>query len=310
MLKSRAQASEGGNLAYRPSIGFSPSRSATLDSSDVHGDEERLLAEAERSALRDAEAARKGEEEMVEEEEEEMVEGEEDWVEVQSTESMYSQGSAPLDHPGFLSDPVSRQNSTSSMPRRKSSRRHPRAPTPAELSPVTEMPDTPRALEGQAVSHPAANVSLDARVSPGTADQSGGNFPLLTSTNFGKDSTLSAKSASCSSTAGFGSSSSGRTSRYPSLAPSSIGLSSHSGPRPDAGTDWHHPPSGLAGLTSLQIGPLQNPHSPVEERRGLSVVEPAPVKRAHLRDGTVSSLPEVERRDVMHGGIAGIDVAL
>ncbi|KAF8554842.1 hypothetical protein OG21DRAFT_1021377 [Imleria badia] len=315
ILKSRAQASEGVSLARSPSLGFSQSRSTTLDSSDVHGDEERLLAEAERTALRDAETDQR--EEVVEE----MVEGEVGLEEVESTESNYSQVSAPMD---YFSEPVPRQNDSLSVPRRKSSRKQARAPAPSnELSPVTEMPDTPRALEGQTVSRPASAAvasSLDVQVSHGApscpmssvVDQS---FPLLTSANFGKDSTTSGTSAGSISTAGWGSNSSGsgRTSRYPSLAPSSILQSSRSGPHSDAGTDWHHTPSGLAGLSSLQIGPMHNPHSPAEERperRDMLRADPVPVKRAHLREGTASSIPEVERRDVMQGGIAHIDVTL
>lgn len=305
MLKSRAEASEGVSLVHHPSIGFSQSRSTTLDSSDVDGDLERLLAEAERSALRDAGTVRG-------KEVEEMVEGEVGLEEVESSESSYSQLSAPMDQ---FSEPLSRQNGSLSVPRRKSSRKQGRMPAPpAELSPVTEMPDTPRVLEG--LSRPAsaaATSSLDAQVSHGSAsrlmspvvEQSSGPFPLLTSVNFGKDSTPSGTSA--------GSISSGRPSRYPSLAPSSIMQSSRSGPHSDAGTDWHHTPSGLAGLSSLQMGPMRNPHSPVEERAGrpdMLRADPALEQRARLREGTASSIPEVERRDVMQGGIARIDVTL
>jgi hypothetical protein len=310
MIQSRAQASEGVSLAHRPSLEFSQSRSTTLDSS---ADGERLLAEAERTALRDADTAQRGEEE-------EIAEGEEGWDEVDSTESIYSQVSAPLDHSGFFSDPVSRPNSSLSVHRRKSSRRRARTSAPRELPPVAETSNTPRAPTVSLAST-AANSSVDGRVSHGTAsgpmssvvDQPG-TLPLLTSANFGKDSTTS---GSISSTAGWGSGSSGRASRYPSLAPSSVAQSSRSGPRSDGGTDWHHPPSGLAGLRSLQIGALLNPHSPVEEQAeprdevfAGSPAGAAPVKRAHLREGTAGSMPEVERRDVMQGGIAHIDVTL
>ncbi|KAI9568907.1 hypothetical protein HD554DRAFT_687833 [Boletus coccyginus] len=311
MLQSRARASEGTSLAHRLSPDFLQSRSTTPDSPGVRVDIERLLADVERAALEDAERG-----------EGVMAEGDEDLDELCSTESVYSQLSAPIDHSGFFSEPVSRRNS-SLLPHRKSSRRRARTPAPSttDLLPVAEVPDTPRALVGQTVSRPvstAAGSSLDVQVSHRTAsppmssvvDQPG-TFPLLTSANFGKDSTTSGTSAgSISSNAGWGSSSSGRASRYPSLA-------SRSGPRSDAGTDWHHPPSGLGGLTSLQIGTLLNPHSPVEEQPEESEVSPArslaypaPVKRAHLRESTASSMPEVERRDVMQGGIAHIDVAL
>lgn len=316
MLQSRAQASEGVSLAHNPSLGFVQSRSTTLDSSAIHADEERLLADAEHTALRDAETFQRDEERIPLEED--------DWEEAASTESMYSQLSAPLDHSSLFSDPVSRRNSPLSVHRRKSSRRQPHT---TELTPVAEAPDTPRVLEGRSGSRPvsiAANSSLDGQISHGTAsrpmssaslvDQSG-TLPLLTSTNFGKESTASGTTVgSISSTAGWGSNSSGRASRYPSLAPSSIG---QSGPRSDGGTDWHHLPPGLSGLKTLQMGSLRNPHSPVEEQPEELFASSAPdpadptlAKCAHLREGTVSSIPEVERRTVMQGGIARIDIAL
>ena len=250
-----------------------------------------------------------------------MAEGEEGWEEAESAESIYSQVSAPVDHSLFFSDPVSHPNSSLSVPRRGSSRRKARTSAPSELTPVAETPNPPRAPTISGVST-AADSSLDGRASHGTASRpmssvvdQPGTFPLLTSANFGKDSTTSGTSAgSISSTAGWGSSSSGRASRYPSLAPSSIGQPR---PRSDGDTDWHHQPSGLAGLRSLQIGALLNPHSPVEEQAepadvlfARSPAGPAPVKRAHLREGTAESIPEVERRDVMQAGIAHIDVTL
>lgn len=322
MLQSRARASEGVSLSHHPSLDFSSSRSTTQDSLSCRADEEALLVEAERTALRDAENAQKDEEN-----EKIMPDEKDEWGEAESTESVYSQISAPIDHSAFFSDPVSRQNSSSSLPRRKSSRKQSRIHAPqTELPPVAEVPDTLRALAGQSDSRrvsAAGNSSLDGQVSLGTAsrpispviDQSG-TLPLLTSANFGKNSTTSGTPPGSMSTAGWGSRSSGRASRYPSLALSSIGQSLRSGPRSDAGTDWHHPPSGLAGLSSLQIGPLQNPHYPVEEQPEQPDVSLAPglanpvlAKHAHLRKGTVSSMPEVERRTVMQGGIAHIDVA-
>lgn len=321
MLQSRAQASEGVSLAYHPSLDALTSRSTTLDSSTFHVDEERLLAEAEYTALRDAENAQRDEGGIVPDEEDDWAEGD--------TESIYSQLSAPIDHSAFFSDPLSRQNSSSSLPRRKSSRRQPRtAAPPTELPSVAEVPDTPRAFESRSLSRrtsAAGNSSLDGQVSHGTASRPmssvidrPGTLPLLTSADFGKNSTASGTPpGSVSSNKGWGSGSSGRASRYPSLAPSSIGQSSRSGPRSDAGTDWYHPPSGLAGLSSLQIGSLRNPHSPVEELPEQpdepltpSFADPVAAKRARLREGTVSWVPEVERRTVMQGGIAHIDVAL
>ena len=128
-------------------------------------------------------------------------------------------------------------------------------------------------------------------------DQSGTlPFKLLTSVNFGKDSATSPTSVgSNSSTASW-------ASRY--IAPLSIGQFLWSGPRSDGGTDWHHQPSGLAGLRSLQIGAPPTPQSPVEEQAeprdvlfARSPADATPVKRAHLREGTAGSMPEVERRE-------------
>lgn len=303
MLQSRARASDSISLVHRPSLGFVQGSSTTRGSSIMDADEEQLLADAERTALRDADTAQRDENKKKPEDREEMA----------STESVYSQSSAPLDH-SSLSDPLSRQNSSLTVHRRKSSRGQPK------LIPVAEMPDAQSVLEGRSVSRPtsvAANSSLDGQISHGTTSRpmssvvdQPGTFPLLTSVNFGKDSTTTGSI----STTGWGSNSSGRTSRYPSLAPSSIVQSARSGPRSDGGTDWRHPPPGLSGLKTLQIGPLQNPYSPVEEGPGQPVVSleprPTPAKRAHLRGGTTSSIPEIERRAVMQGGIACIDVTL
>ncbi|KAG8220446.1 hypothetical protein J3R82DRAFT_3140 [Butyriboletus roseoflavus] len=313
MLQSRAQASEAVSLEYHPSQDLSASRHTTPNSSIFHADEERLLDEAERTALRDVENAQRDEGMIVPDEED-------DWDEA-DTESIYSQLSAPIDHSAFFSDPLSRRNSTSSVLRRKSSRKQSREPAP-ELTPVAEMPDIPGALQGQPPSRrvsAAGNSSLDGQLSHRTASRpmspvmdQPGTLPLLTSANFGKNSTASGTPPG----SGWGSGSSGRTSRYPSPAQSSV-HSSQTKARSDVGTDWYHPPSGLAGLSSLQVGLLRNPHSPVEElpepqdeSLARSSADPVAAKRAHLREGTASSMPEVERRTVMQGGIAHIDVAL
>lgn len=313
MVQSRARASEGVAPARDPSLDSAQSRSTTRDSSAIPADLERLLAEAERTALQDMETAQRDGEGGVPEED--------DLEEAASTESEYSQLSAPLDCSASFLDPASFPNGTLSGHRRRPSRRQSRA---TELAPVAEVPDTPRVLEGRCdASSIAVNSSLDGQVSHRTVSppmstlDPSVSFPLLTSANFGKDSTSSGTAAgSISSTAGWGSGSSGRASRYPSLAQSSIAQCSHSGSRSDGGTDWRHPPSGLSGLKTLQIGPLWNPHSPVEEHPehpdaslAAGPTEPAPVKRAHLREGTTSSVPELERRTVTEGGIARIDVA-
>ena len=303
-LKSRAQVSDDISLTHRPSLDFSHTRSTTLDPSGVRAEEEQL---AERTARRDAEIVQKGEDV-------EMAEGEVGWEDGDTAESIYSQVSAPVDHAGCFSEST---NGSSSVPRRRSSRKQLVPST--ELPPLTEMLSVP-VFEDRTIVRPvsiAGDSSLDGRLSHETAPRPislEGAFPLLTSVNFGKDSTKSGTSAgSISSTNAWGSRSSGRTSRYPSLAPSSLGLTSRSETRVNDGPDWHHPPSGLAGLTSLQVEPLRNPHSPAEERpMHPDVLLPglAPVKRAHLRQSTAGSVPEVEKRDVMQAGIARIDVLL
>ncbi|KIJ66074.1 hypothetical protein HYDPIDRAFT_110213 [Hydnomerulius pinastri MD-312] len=323
ILKSRADASEPLSPASQHSLDYTQSRSTTMDSSYDRADAAKSLADAEQAALaalRDAEqAAQRGQEGGG-------SEGSED-EEPDSPASEYSQLSAPIDHAALLSSgsPFARQASTRSLGRRKSSRRRARTPAlPVELPPVAELPDTPRTYTLSA-SRPASTVahsSLEVAISHGkhsrpsslALDQPA-SFPLLTSTAFGKSSSASASSVS--SNAGWGSNSSDRASRYPSLAPSSIAMSSGSHPHSEGGTDWHHLPPGLAALKNLQAEPLRNPHSPVESPVppfpsdiSLPLEIPKPEKRAHLREGTASSLPEVERRAVTQGGIASIDVAL
>ena len=146
-------------------------------------------------------------------------------------------------------------------------------------------------------------------------------LPLLASTSFGRGNLTPTPTPSNSSN--IGSNTSSGSSRYPSLAPSSLGQCSGSRPHSDGHTDWHHPPSGLAGLKDLQIEPLQNPYSPVKTAAP-QLPPPSPPlpsrsgtlnrgetrKRAHLRENTSSSVTEVQRREVSQGGIATIDVAL
>ena len=289
MLQSRAHASDFVSLAHHPSLDSVPSRSPSVDSATIHADMEQLFADVERAALQDAQVAQKEED---------------DWDKISTCESVYSQLSAAHDQP-----PLSRQNSVSVV-RRKSSRKQ---LPPAELTPVAEVPDTPRYRTNTLSIGP--NSSFDAQVSHGTRSRpispvldEAVAFPLLTSVNFGKESAPTL--GSITSTAGLGSNSSGRASRYPSLAPSSIGQSSQSGSRSDGGTDWRHPPPGLSGLKTLQIGALRNPHSPTEDRAERSFGPDPEERRARLRQGTVSSVPEVERRAVLGAGIAHIDVVL
>ncbi|KAF8845959.1 hypothetical protein BDN67DRAFT_1064479 [Paxillus ammoniavirescens] len=328
LLKSRAQASEPMPLSHQPSLAYSQSRSTTMDSLHDQTDVGKLLADAESRAVRDAEAAHRAQRGVVSDGED----GYED--EPDSPASAYSQLSEPasVDHEGMVtSDPFARPKMPRSLDRRKSSRRRLRTPAlPTELPSVAEVPDTPSGINSPTFRPPStiASSSLHAAVSHGQvsrpqslAQDHPNSFPLLTSTAFGKSTSSAASAGSISSGAGRGSNSSGRASRYPSLAASSLGQSSGSQPHSEGGTDWHHPPAGLAGLKNLQMAPMQNPHSPVElplpslpSDTPFSSAHPAsehikPGKRAHLRGGTSSSIPEVERRSVMQGGIASIDVA-
>ncbi|KAI5986801.1 hypothetical protein EDD15DRAFT_1512530 [Pisolithus albus] len=223
---------------------------------------------------------------------------------------------------------------------RSLSHRHParkRNASPSGLPPVAETPDASPMLE-RAVSTPLTdsesrrdsirerssstfvNLSHDTTSRPSSAviDENQ-PIPLLTSTSFGKGTPTS----SLSSNVGWNTNSS--SSRYPSIAPSSVGQCS--GSLPNSGghthTDWHHPPTGLASLQDFQVEPLHNPYSPVESSGPPlpppSVCTSAPGapgtvdkgetgKRAHLRQTTSSSVPKIQRRSVSQGGIARIDV--
>ncbi|KIJ15623.1 hypothetical protein PAXINDRAFT_180644 [Paxillus involutus ATCC 200175] len=313
LLKSRAQASEPMPLSHQPSLAYSQSRSTTMDSPYDQADVGKLLADAESRAVRDAEAAHRAQRGVASDGED----GYED--DPDSPASAYSQLSASVDHEGLItSDPFARPKMPRSLDHRKSSRRRLRTPAlPTELPSVAEVPDTPSGINSPAFRPPStvASSSLHAAISHGQLSrpqslvQDHPNpFPLLTSTAFGKSTSSGTSSGSISSGAGRGSNSSGRASRYPSLAASSLGQSSGSQPHSEGGVDWHHPPAGLAGLKNLQIAPMQNPHSPVEPQlpsppsdTPFSSAHPAsehikPGKRAHLRGGTSSSIPEVERR--------------
>lgn len=156
------------------------------------------------------------------------------------------------------------------------------------------------------------------------------SFPLLSSNNtFGKtdSSSSSHRWTSCSS--------SGQMTRYPSLALSSSGPSSSNSKRhSDSAVEWHRAPAGLAALTNIQLEPAKPSPSPSPFPRSQNIDIPnippsllpahrlsrspsaADKKRevkprtAHLRTHSPGSVPEVERRSIVQGGIASIDVAL
>ncbi|KIK80008.1 hypothetical protein PAXRUDRAFT_833790 [Paxillus rubicundulus Ve08.2h10] len=326
LLKSRAQASEPMPLSHQPSLAYSQSRSTTLDSSYDQFDVDKLLADVESLVVRGAEAAHRVQQDVV-------SDGEDGYAdEPDSPTSAYSQLSASVDHEELIaSDPFARPKMPRSADHRKSSRRRLRTPAlPTELPPVAEVPDTPSGINISTFRPPStiASSSLHAAISHGRssrpqslAQDHPNSFPLLTSTAFGKSTSSATPAGSISSGVGQGSHSSGRVSRYPSLAPSSLGQSSGSERHLEDSMDWHHPPAGLAALKNLQMPFLQNPHPPVEPSlpplpsdTPFSSAHPASEhiklgKRAHLREGTSSSIPEVERISVMQGGVASIDVA-
>lgn len=143
-------------------------------------------------------------------------------------------------------------------------------------------------------------------------------IPLLAST-FGKRDLASTTSLSSNVGLQSNSSTSGKTSRYPSLAASST-LEQCSGSRDrTVGTDWHNLPAGLSGLKNLQIElphdlqssaevatpTVQGPASGPPDSKGIR-----PQKRAHLRESTLTSQPDLQRRSISQGIIATIDVVL
>ncbi|KAI6007761.1 hypothetical protein F5J12DRAFT_90136 [Pisolithus orientalis] len=241
--------------------------------------------------------------------------------------------------PTRLETPPKEAISTEATARSPSNRYPPRKRTasPAVLPPVAETPDLSQILDlvdsrpltdsesrrdslRERSSSTFVNLSHDTTSRPSSvAIDENQPIPLLASTSFGKGTPTS----SLSSNVGWNTNSS--SSRYPSIAFSSVGQCSGSIPHSGGYTDWHHPPTGLAGLKDLQMEPLRNPHSPVE---GSAPPLPAPSvatsapgapdtlergdtdKRAHLRQGTSSSVPEIRRRSVSQGGIVHIDVAL
>ncbi|KAL4071341.1 hypothetical protein V8B97DRAFT_1962772 [Scleroderma yunnanense] len=169
----------------------------------------------------------------------------------------------------------------------------------------------------------SANVSHDVVSTSSAATDEKLPIPLLASTSFGRGNLTPTPTSSNSSNIGCNTSSG--SSRYPSLAASSLGQCSGSRPHSGGHTDWHHPPSGLAGLKDLHIEPLRNPHSPVETTAppfpapSSSVPFSSPsdtvkrgdtVKRAHLRENTSSSVTEIQQRSVSQGGIAAIDITI
>ncbi|KAG1726866.1 uncharacterized protein EDB91DRAFT_1254109 [Suillus paluster] len=250
-------------------------------------------------------------------------------VDASSPESIYSQESAQ-----HASHPPDSQLSTQLSRRGKSFRRHSRALTLTGLSPVmegststNEFPSHDVSTNSEIEKKPSrtfselekqSSLSVALSHSASSTGPECTSFPLLSSNNaFGK-------SDSASSHGWTTSGSSGRTTRYPSLAPSSSGpSSSNSNPHPhsDSATEWHRPPAGLAALKHLE---LPNPHaaSP-QEILDASVLPPARQSllaadkwlevaphKAHLRAHSPGSVPEVERRSIVQCGIASIDVTL
>ena len=223
---------------------------------------------------------------------------------------------------------------------RTSSPKFPRSPKLPGLSPVAEnstMTDLPPSHDmitnTEIVKKPSLSLSelqksSSLSVSLSHNGHSTGlepsSFALLASNNtFGKtDSSASSQRwTTCSS--------SGRTTRYPSLAPSSLGLSSsnsNSNHHSELASEWRSPPAGLAALTNIQSKPtkpipssgtpweihdLPLPHTPrPSPSAAASPPREATPHKAHLRAHTPRSVPAVEWRAIVQGDIANIDVTL
>lgn len=243
-----------------------------------------------------------------------------------SPESIYSQESAP-----HQSHPPEPQLPSQSSRKSRSSLRYSRTLKVSGLSPVIEGSTSMSGPSSHDVStssemekrlsrtlselERSSSLSVALSHTPSLKAPECTSLPLLSSSNtFGK----SGSSASTLSP------SSSRATRYPSLTPSSLQLSSSSSnPHTDSATEWHRPPAGLNGLKSLQMLDLPNPHGPALEVPRISVVPPADRQplaadkksenappRARLCAHSPGCLPEVERRPVVQCGIANIDVTL
>lgn len=240
-----------------------------------------------------------------------------------SPESIYSQESAP-----HSSHPPEPQLPSQSSRRGRSSQRYSRTLKISELSPVregstsksdppshntstsSEMQKKPSRTFSELERSSSLSVAHSHNASPRAPECA--SLPLLSSNNaFGK----SGSSASTLSP------SSSRATRYPSLTPSSLTPSSSgSNPHSDSATEWHRPPAGLNALKGLEILDLPNPHAPTLEVPRVSALLPANRKpgkkpekaplRARLCAHSPCSIPEIERRPVVQGGIANIDVTL
>ncbi|KAG2067882.1 hypothetical protein BDR04DRAFT_1144095 [Suillus decipiens] len=236
-----------------------------------------------------------------------------------SPKSLYSQESAP--HPSHPPEPSPPPPlpSPSSM-RGKSSLRYSRTLklSLSDLSPVMESStststSSPNSEMQKKLSRTFSELetssSLSVAHSHNTPAPEYASLPLLSSNNaFGKSGSTLSPSSSRS-----------RTTRYPSLTPSSLGLSSSgSTPHTDSATEWHRPPEGLNALKDLQILDLPNPHgstqetphAPADRQIGADKKCETETLKARLRAHSPCSVAEVERRPVVQCGIANIDVTL
>ncbi|KAG2362414.1 hypothetical protein BDR07DRAFT_1406853 [Suillus spraguei] len=239
-----------------------------------------------------------------------------------SPKSLYSQESAP--HPSHPPEPSPPPPLPApSSKRGKSSLRYSRtlklslsdlttvmegSTSTSASSPNSEM----QKKSSRTFSELETSSSLSVAHSHNTPTPEYASLPLLSSNNaFGKSgSTPSTLSPSSSRS---------RTTRYPSLTPSSLGLSSSgSAPHTDSATEWHRPPEGLNALKDLQILDLPNPHGPTQEtpqapadrQLGADKKYETETLKARLRTHSPCSVAEVERRPVVQCGIANIDVTL
>lgn len=247
---------------------------------------------------------------------------------VDSPESIYSQESAP--HP---SHPPLPQVPPPQPSRKSRSLRYSKTPRISDLSPVIEDPTSSGSPSHDASTSTSTSSEIEKKLSRTFSELQRSSsvsvalshnapsptpeytsLPLLSSSNtFGKSGSRSSASTL--------SPSSSRATRYPSLTPSSLAPSSsgsnpHPQPHSDSATEWHRPP---AGLDSIQILDLPNPHAPTLDipkvpahpHRPLTTDKcDKPPLKARLCAHSPGSIAEIEQRPIIQCGIASIDVTI
>lgn len=247
------------------------------------------------------------------------------------TRKFYSRVSTP-----YTSHPPDRQTLSKSPESSRKIQRLPKLPglstvdegsTSINLPPSHDISTNTEIVKKPSISLSELEKSSSLSVALSHADLECTPFPLLSPNNtFGKsNSSASSHRWTCSS--------SGQTTRYPSLALSSSGpSSSNSNRHSDSAVEWHRAPAGLAALTNIQLEPAKPSPSPLPRFQNFDIPNLPPSllpahrlsrsppaadrkrevkpRTAHLRTHSPGSVPEVEQRSIVQGGIASIDVAL